>query len=76
MEEIKYQSVLTCPKCSKTQIEKFSDVDCCHLSFKCRSCGFVMEPKQDGTCALCNYGTVKCPATQKDGNGICKCCKK
>lgn len=76
MKEIFYESILTCPKCEHKQIEKFSDVDCCHFSYKCKGCGNEMKPKDDGTCVLCNYGTVKCPATQKDGNGICKCCKE
>jgi ribosomal protein S27AE len=61
---IKLESVLTCPRCGYSSLERMP-TDQCLIRYKCKRCGFVMTPKEGDCCVFCSYGSVPCPPIQE-----------
>ena len=56
-------SVLTCPICRSQREEVMSPVKAL-LTYKCRICHEVLQPRPGECCVFCSYGSVKCPPGQ------------
>jgi hypothetical protein len=57
------QSILTCPRCGGTTLEKMP-TDSYRLFHKCVHCHTLMRPKAGDCCVFCSYGSEKCPLAQ------------
>lgn len=67
--EVSTRSVLTCPNCG-AQSEEDMPLDACLFFFECQSCHSCLRPKPGDCCVFCSYGSVKCPAVQRQSD----CC--
>jgi hypothetical protein len=57
------ESMVTCPACAHTQVERML-ADACQYFYECKGCGVLLKPKPGDCCVFCSYGTVKCPPKQ------------
>ena len=65
MNDIRYDSVLTCPDCGH-QKEEQMPTDSCLNFYECESCGTLLKPKGGDCCVFCSYGTLPCPPIQAE----------
>lgn len=63
MNEVKLNSVITCPGCNFSK-EEIMPLDACVHFYECTNCGALLKPKEGDCCVFCSYGTVKCPPIQ------------
>jgi ribosomal protein L37AE/L43A len=67
-------SVLTCPSCARTTLERMPE-DYCLVRWTCPGCGAALKPKAGDCCVFCSYGSVPCPPVQaQGGKGAGSCC--
>ena len=59
------QSTIKCPKCGFEKEETMS-INSCLPFYKCVHCKALLTAKQDDCCVFCSYGSLKCPAKQKE----------
>jgi hypothetical protein len=71
MAALVMESMVTCPACAHTQVERMP-VDACQYFYECKGCGVLLKPKLGDCCVFCSYGTVKCPPKQT-GDVECGC---
>jgi hypothetical protein len=57
------RSEITCPACGYKSAETMP-TGSCQLSYTCKSCKKVMQPKNGDCCVYCSYGDYKCPSKQ------------
>ena len=60
------ESIVTCPACAHTQVERMP-MDACQYLYECTGCGVLLKPKAADCCVFCSYGSVKCPPKQAGG---------
>ena len=70
MQEVKLQSLLTCPHCGHQKQEEMP-TDACQFFYACEGCGEVLKPLEGDCCVYCSYGTVPCPPVQAGDNASC-----
>lgn len=58
-------STIRCPKCGFEKEEKMP-IDSCVPFYRCPNCKTILKPKEGDCCIFCSYGSIKCPAQQKD----------
>ena len=63
MNDIRYDSVLTCPDCGHEKEEQMP-TDPCLYFYECEGCGTLLKPKEGNCCVFCSYGTLPCPPIQ------------
>ena len=63
------QSVITCPGCGTTKIERMP-TDACRIVYECTGCGMMMRTKPGDCCVFCSYGSVPCPPIQAERSGV------
>ena len=62
------ESVLTCPACGQTSLERMP-TDACLFFWNCPLCGARIQPKKGDCCVFCSYGSVPCPPVQAARSG-------
>ena len=67
--DIKYNSLITCPKCGQFKEETMPE-DSCQFFYECDNCHKILKPIGGDCCVFCSYGSIKCPSIQKSEN----CC--
>lgn len=67
MNDICFESTLTCPDCGHRATERMAE-DACQYLYDCRACGAVLRPKPGDCCVFCSYGSAPCPPIQRSGN--------
>ncbi|MFX0182480.1 MAG: GDCCVxC domain-containing (seleno)protein [Candidatus Hodarchaeota archaeon] len=60
---MKYDSILTCPKCGFSE-KLMMPADQCVILHKCNSCQSVLQPEAGECCVFCSYGDTPCPPMQ------------
>ncbi len=58
--EIFLESLLTCPNCGRSNLEKMP-IDVCLYFYECPDCHSMLKPLAGDCCVFCSYGSVKCP---------------
>lgn len=66
MNDVEFESVLTCPHCGYAKCETMPD-DACQFFYQCEQCQTLLRPQAGDCCVFCSYGTVKCPPVQQHG---------
>jgi hypothetical protein len=69
MNDVIFESTITCPDCGFTRRETMP-TDACQHFYDCRNCGATLKPKAGDCCVFCSYGDVKCPPVQMKGKGL------
>lgn len=64
MSPVITESVITCPRCGAARREHMPAVSC-RVAYRCASCGTELWPAEGDCCVFCTYGTVPCPAIQR-----------
>ncbi|WP_080405288.1 GDCCVxC domain-containing (seleno)protein [Burkholderia ubonensis] len=64
MNEIVFESVLTCPYCGFAQRETMP-VDTCQFFYECRRCHARLRPRPGDCCVFCSFGSFRCPPQQQ-----------
>lgn len=67
--EIVLESLLTCPHCGRSSLEKMP-TDACLYFYQCPHCHSLLKPLAGDCCVFCSYGSVKCPPVQ-EARGCC-----
>lgn len=62
--EVKLQSVLTCPECGHVT-EETMPADACQWFYEYTSCHMGLKPLEGDCCVFCSYATVPCPLIQE-----------
>ncbi len=70
MQEIVYDSVLTCPVCGHKKQEKMPD-NTCQWFYECEHCHTLLKPNKGDCCVFCSFGTRPCPPIQNEEKGSC-----
>ena len=65
MNQVTFDSVLTCPHCGHTKLEAMP-TDACQFFYECEGCKILLRPKAGDCCVFCSFGSVKCPPIQAD----------
>jgi hypothetical protein len=65
------ESVLTCPLCGQSKLERMP-IDACQFFYECEHCKAVLRPRAGDCCVFCSYGSAKCPPVQM-GCSSCGC---
>jgi hypothetical protein len=60
MNEIVFESVLTCPYCGFAQRETMP-ADACQFFYECLRCHARLRPRPGDCCVFCSFGSVRCP---------------
>ena len=63
-EEIKSESLITCPFCGYQKVE-ILPLEYCLFRYNCDSCENTITPIDDDCCVFCSYGTHECPSIQE-----------
>ena len=69
VNEIIFQSVLTCPQCGH-QKEEIMPENACQFFYECEQCKTMLKPIKGDCCVYCSYGSIPCPPIQQSKN----CC--
>lgn len=69
MDNIVFDSVITCPNCGHQKSE-IMPTDSCVFFYECEHCHELLKPMAGDCCVFCSYGSVKCPPVQQ-GSGCC-----
>ena len=64
MQTIISESVITCPACGLTKAEVMPETSCV-ITYRCTGCGAELWPAKGECCVYCTYGSVPCPAVQR-----------
>ena len=65
---IELTSIITCPECGHLETETMP-TDACQWFYQCKGCDVILKPKPGDCCVYCSYGSVACPAIQKNKYG-------
>lgn len=65
MQNIIFNSIITCPYCDFQKKETMPD-NSCRIQYDCENCHKILQPKQGDCCIYCSYGSVECPPIQKE----------
>ncbi|RKP43855.1 GDCCVxC domain-containing (seleno)protein [Trinickia fusca] len=68
MNEVVFESVLTCPHCGFARRETMP-ADACQFFYECGGCGAVLRPEPGDCCVFCSFGSVPCPPEQRRRSG-------
>lgn len=63
MNEVVFESVLTCPHCGFAKQETMPS-DACQFYYECFNCGTVLRPNRGDCCVFCSFGSIRCPSMQ------------
>lgn len=66
MNDLEFESVLTCPDCGYAKCETMPS-DACQFFYVCSHCETLIRPMPGHCCVFCSYGSVKCPPVQLQG---------
>lgn len=58
-------SVITCPGCGHQREEAMPEISCA-IVYQCAGCGAVLRPLAGDCCVYCSFGSVPCPAIQRE----------
>ncbi|RQY93820.1 hypothetical protein DF016_10790 [Burkholderia stagnalis] len=64
MNEVVFESVLTCPYCGFAQRETMP-ADACQFFYECHHCHARLRPRPGDCCVFCSFGSVRCPPQQQ-----------
>jgi hypothetical protein len=62
-------STITCPRCGHRESERMRP-DACLIVYACKGCGVELRPLAGDCCVFCSYGSVPCPAVQRERGGL------
>src|SRR5690625_3688878 len=65
MQNIMFNSIITCPHCDFHKEETMPD-NSCRIQYECKNCHALLKPKPGDCCVYCSYGSVECPPKQKE----------
>lgn len=65
MQNIIFNSIITCPYCDFQKKETMPD-NSCRIQYDCENCHKILQPKQGDCRIYCSYGSVECPPIQKE----------
>jgi len=66
MENVHFQSTLTCPACGHSATETMP-TNACQFVYVCTACGERLRPESGDCCVFCSYGDAPCPPKQSCG---------
>lgn len=64
MQQIQYNSTITCPECGHRKEETMPE-NACQFYYECENCNTLLKPGKGDCCVFCSFGSVKCPPMQK-----------
>lgn len=64
ISDVVLTSLITCPGCGRQQTETMPEFSCA-IVYQCPGCGAMLRPAAGDCCVYCTYGTVPCPAVQR-----------
>jgi hypothetical protein len=74
MQNIIYQSTITCPICGNNETLTMP-IDSCLFFYDCPNCKSIIRAKEGDCCVFCSYGDIKCPPVQLESS-CCGCSDK
>jgi hypothetical protein len=69
MNEVVFESTLTCPECGYAKLEQMP-TNACQWFYECEQCHVVLRPKQGDSCVYCSYATLQCHPIQMEGKHV------